>query len=266
MQNRFIVVAMMLCAMPVAAHGPGATEAVEGGSPHPDWSVTLGGGAIVAPSYPGSGSSRVLPLPYLDLRHRDWLFVSSLAGIGVNAPVTPSLRLGVAVLPDLGRSASAADRLRGWGDLGMGAIVKLFGTYSLGGINLLADVRRQFGAGNGTLIDAGVTSVLPLARRLILFPTATVTWANARLSRAYFGIDANQSATAFAQGSMLPVYSAGAGFRDTALAVMALVPLTDRLSVHSLLRAEMLLGDAAGSPLTTQRIQPTVGGFLAWRL
>jgi len=44
------------------------------------------------------------------------------------------------------------------------------------------------------------------------------------------------------------------------------VPLDERWSVQSLVRAEVLLGDAASSPITQQRIQPMFGGFLGYQL
>ena len=157
-----------------------------------------------------------MPQPFVDVRYRNLFFLSPIAGLGVNAVATSRLRVGVAVLPDFGRSASSADRLRGWGDVSAGANMKVFGMYFLGPVTLLADVRRQLGAGNGTLINAGVRRTLPLGRHLILFPTATVTWADGRYTRAFFGIDGNQSAIARAQDQALPTHAPGAGLRDAA--------------------------------------------------
>jgi len=52
-------------------------------------------------------------VPFLDVRYRNLLFLSPLTGLGVNAIATDRAQLGVAVLPDFGRSASSADVLRG---------------------------------------------------------------------------------------------------------------------------------------------------------
>jgi outer membrane scaffolding protein for murein synthesis (MipA/OmpV family) len=207
-----------------------------------------------------------MPLPYVEVKYRQSLFLSPFAGLGVNVIATRRLRAGIAVLPDFGRSASSSDRLRGWGDLSAGANVAVFGSYSLGPFSVLGDVRRQLGAGDGTLVGAGATSMIPFARHLVVVPTVKLTWADARYSRAYFGIDENQSAAAVAYGTALPVYSAGAGLRDVAFSLMTIVPLDERWSVQSLLRAELLLGDAASSPLVTRRIQPSAGAFVAYRL
>lgn len=262
MSPRWLAVAALLLALPAAAQTPDSAEAVPAVRPAPpDWSVTVGGGALVMPSFPGASSNRVLPAPFVDVRYRDRFFLSPFTGLGVNAIATPTLQAGVAVLPDFGRSASAAERLRGWGDIGAGADLRVFASWVIGPLALLADVRRQLGAGDGTLFDAGVTRPLPLARHLILIPTATVTWANARYSRAYFGVDPGQSAIAG-----IPVRSAGSGLRDATIAMVAVVPLDQRWSVQSIVRAEFLLGDAAASPVTEQRVQPMFGGFVAYRL
>jgi outer membrane protein len=231
-----------------------------------DWSVTIGAGAVGMPSYPGAASMRVMPMPIVDVQYRHVFFLSTVSGLGMNVIATRTLMAGFAVSPDLGRSASAADRLRGWGDISPGADLKLFGMYSLGPVALVANVIHQLSAGNGTLVDGGLTSTLPISRRFTLSATATVSWADARYTRAYFGVDGNQSVDALAHGAALSRYSVGAGPRDAALALFAVIPIDDHWSVQSLVRAEVLLGDAAGSPLTEKRVQPTVGGFVAYRL
>jgi outer membrane scaffolding protein for murein synthesis (MipA/OmpV family) len=185
----------------------------------------------------------------------------------VNLIAVPGVRLGVTLLPDLGRSASSSDRLRGWGDIGAGVDLKVFGQLRVvGPIAVLAGVRRQLGAGNGTVVDAGLTGTLPLLRRLFVSATGTVTWANARYTRSYFGVDADQSAAALSHGSVVPTFAAGAGLRDTSLALLASFRIDQHWSVNSIARAEVLLGDASRSPLTERRLQLTFGGFIAYRL
>jgi MltA-interacting protein MipA len=151
--------------------------------PASDWSVAVGGGALALPSHPGAASLRVLPLPFVDIRYKDVLFLSPIAGLGVNALSVETARFGVAFSPDFGRSASSSDRLRGFGDISAGAMVKVFGTYSVGPVALLADVRRELGGGDGTLADAGVTTTMPILPRLLLSATATLTWADAQYGR-----------------------------------------------------------------------------------
>src|SRR3954465_7633840 len=228
-----------------ATAGPGG----EASSPS-DWSIAVGAGALAAPSYPGSASTHVTPLPYFDVQYRQTVFFSAVSGLGINAVATRNMHFGVAVQPDFGRAASSGDRLRGLGDIAPGADLKLFGMYSLGPVTLLADLSRQLGAGNGMMVDGGVTSTFALARRFVLSATAMMSWADARYMRAYFGVPGTQSGDAPVQGSRVANYSAGGGLHGASLALFAAVPIDDRWSVQSLVRAEVLLGDAAASPLT----------------
>ena len=259
----------------VAAYAPGS-PAQEGdlasAAPperrlHSDWSFEFGAGALALPSFPGASSTKVIPLPWVDLHYRDLFFLSPISGLGVNLVAVPGARLGVALLPDFGRSASDSNRLRGRGDIGTGADLRLFGQLRvIGPVAVLAGVRRQLGGGNGTLVEGGLTSKLRLLPRLFLTATGTVTWANARYTQAYFGVDAAQSATALSFGNVLPPFAAGAGLRDASLALSANLRLDDHWSLQSIFKTEVLLGDAGRSPLTEQRLQWTFGGFIAYRL
>ena len=232
-----------------------------------DWSFEFGGGALALPSFPGAASTKVIPLPWVDLHYKDRFFLSPISGLGVNLVAVPGARLGVALLPDLGRSASSNNRLRGWGDIGAGADLRLFGLLQvIGPVAVLAGVRRQLGGGNGTVVDGGLAGTLRLLPRLAVTATGTVTWANARYTQAYFGVDAEQSATARSFGSVVPTFAPGAGLRDASLALSASFRLDHHWSVQSIARAEVLLGDAGRSPLTEQRVQLSFGGFLAYRL
>ena len=235
--------------------------------PRPDWSVSIGGGMLTQPSYPGASSTRLLPLPFIEASYKDRLFLSIIQGAGVNFLATPRVRLGVAAVPEFGRLASSSDQLRGWGDLSIGMSAKLFGRVELLGPGaMLASVRREFGAGNGALVEAGATSTFPRMRHLIVSTTATVTWANGRHTQSYFGVTPAQSAIALAQaqGSLVPAFTAGAGFRDTSLTLLAEVPFDRHWSVQAFVQIKYLLGDAAKSPLTQTRVQPTFAGFLAY--
>jgi len=72
------------------------------------WAVTFGAGAIAAPEYPGSSSLRLLPVPLVDVRYGNRFFISPL-GTGVNLIAERQLRVGISVMPDLGRAGDAAD-------------------------------------------------------------------------------------------------------------------------------------------------------------
>jgi len=105
-----------LALLAVAAYAPASpAEQINFASAAPldrplpsDWSFEFGGGALALPSFPGAASTRVLPLPFVDLRYGDRVFLSPISGLGVNLVAVPGARLGVALLPDLAARLSPA--------------------------------------------------------------------------------------------------------------------------------------------------------------
>ena len=229
-----------------AALSAGAAGAQEPGT---GWTVAVGGGAIAAPSYPGSGSYRIIPVPFLDLRYGNRFFASPL-GTGINFVAERQLRLGVSVAPDLGRGA---DSVRGLAGIGPAADVKLFAVVGAGPVGVLADVRHQLGGADGTLVDAGLTTTLPALPGLLVSATGLVTWADRQYMRSYFGSGPGP-------------FAAGEGLRDASLALMAYYRFDEHWGAQALARASLLLGDAAASPVTEHRLQPAVGGFVTYKL
>src|SRR5438132_10322358 len=54
-----------------------------------DWSFEFGGGSLALPSFPGAASTKVIPLPWVDLHYKDRLFLSPISGLGVNLVRSP---------------------------------------------------------------------------------------------------------------------------------------------------------------------------------
>jgi len=67
-------------------------------------------------------------------------------------------------------------------------------------------------------------------------------------------------------GSAVPTFAAGSWLRDTSLALNAIFRVDQHGSLQSIVRTEVLLGDAARSPLTQRRVQLTFGGLIVYRL
>ncbi len=230
-----------------------------------DWEVSIGAGVGAAPSYAGSSSLRVLPLPLIDVRYRDRFFVSFLAGAGANVIALPALHLGVAVAPDFGRSEGSDARLSGWAHIDPAAVGRLFAEIALGPLLVVSDIRRELGAASGTLVDLGFKSLFPLGRHLLLTGGAMLTWADGRYMREYFGIGQSQLAAARADHVTAATFVPGAGLRDLALSLGVIVPLDKHWSMNAFFRGSTLLGDAAGSPVAQQAMQFAMGTVLAYR-
>src|SRR2546428_13406365 len=105
------LIALVLIA---AAHEPGSDAdlgARADARSSSDWSITVGGGVLSTPSYPGAASSHVMPLPFFEGQYRQLVFLSPISGLGINAVSTRQLRARAACCPGPRPTACAADRL-----------------------------------------------------------------------------------------------------------------------------------------------------------
>src|SRR5262249_41225383 len=90
--------------------------------PHSDWSITLGGGAMVVPRYPGSEQYQIWPMPMSQVTYRDrgYLGPSTVGppGVGLGTYVVRSGAFRMTAEAGLGanRRAGRADALAGMDD------------------------------------------------------------------------------------------------------------------------------------------------------
>lgn len=249
--------AAMAISEPVAARA-------EGPSPS-DFSLSLGGGALLAPDYPGSNSYRVRPLPTLDAKYRDLLFLTLQDGLGANLVTMGGFRAGpLAVYQPGRRQSDNSSALRGLGTVGDSLAVGGFASYTLGGWTTKVTAVQDVTNGNDGFVLNGSLSYSTFLPPLILAATPGVTVADSRYNQSFFGITPAQSGR-----SGLPAYDADGGINSVDLALTAIYPATDRVSVVALAGFSRLLGDAADSPLVKDEGSPdqfVAGLFLTYRL
>ena len=129
-----------------------------------------------------------------------------------------------------------------------------------GPVQFLADVRHQLGGADGTQIDGGVLAGAPALPGIFVTASATLTWADGQYMRSYFA----------SAGGLAPIqgrpFAPGAGLRDATLSLTAFHRFDEHWGAQALARASLLLGDAAASPVTEQRLQPVVGGFVSYKI
>jgi len=229
----------------------------------PVWSVTVGGGGIVGPRfrYLGSDETQALPFPYIDARWRDRVFVSAVEGVGVNLIATEAVRAGAALYPDLGRKQSHGPLLRGMGDVGSTAEARAFVRYAGLPVSLDATIHRRLGAGQGGLAELGTSYASLVSSRLGLLVAASLTWMDDAYAKTFFGVSGVQAAR-----SGLSVYQPGAGLRDVAATLGYQVDLRGPWGLLGRVRVSRLVGDVAASPVVAEKTQPSIGGFLTYRL
>jgi len=195
----------------------------------PDWIVTVGGSAVIAPRYEGSRSMNSLAFPFLSVTFKDRVFLSAADGLGVYLLKAGPLRLGTAFSYSPGRAVKypsfednklkmKSDRvLRGWGHVDPAPALQAFVLFMAGPVGLKASVRHAVGGGDGTLVDLTASTQFPIGSRLVIPLHAGLTWSDARYNRTFFGVTPAQSARAAEAGVSIAPHTVGAGMKSASL-------------------------------------------------
>ena len=224
----------------------------------PTWQIELGVGGQFAPIADGLARYRVQPGPVIDVRYKDYAFISTGEGIGINLLTFSHFRLGAAITYDLGREVSQ-DRthLHGLENIDPAPEAKVFADYALAKgfpVTLRWDVRRQIGATDGWVGDFGAYTPLPgSSKSFAWFAGPTVTAGSKRYMDSYFGVTEYQTTmTNYRQ------YNAEAGLKSTGFGVSAAWLITPHVIVNVSSAVNRLLGSAAESPITESKLQGVV--------
>jgi len=106
----------------------------------------------------------------------------------------------------------------------------------------------------------GVDAKYHATQRLTLSIGPEVTWVNNQYAMTFFGLDAAQSTIA----GIAP-YRARSGINSVGVSAGASYMLTDHWSLAAHASYGRLQGDAANSPVTTDKTQRVYGGFVMYR-
>jgi outer membrane scaffolding protein for murein synthesis (MipA/OmpV family) len=260
--------AISLVAATVAYAQPSSLPGPPAGAPQ-GWSVSAGAGGLVSPAFRGASSYLVRPIPALIVRHGDDFALS-----GLEASYTP-LRSGPWSAGAQARFRFGQDEkdnrvdLQGLGDVDFAAEVGGFVRYGQGPLSLKASFAHDVAGGHGGQVGTlGAIYSLPLQRTrsgpVLLSAGPSVTWASGKFNRAYYGVDAGQSAR-----SGLARYRPGSGLESAGLSANLIAPLTSRITLVAVGGYDRLLDRAADSPRIRQRgsrDQGTIGLFLTYRI
>jgi outer membrane protein len=229
------------------------------------FSLSLGGGGLVAPDYPGSNSYRLRPLPALDASYADTVFLSVQDGLGANLVNRDGFKAGPVAVYQPGRHQSDnSSALRGLGTVGDAIAVGGFASYAFGDWTARVSGVQDITDGNGGFVLNGTLSYSTLLSELIVAVTPGITAVDNRYNASFFGISEAQS-----RRSGLPAYDADGGLQSADLALTAIYPATEHVSILALMAYGRLLGDAAASPLVEDEGSPNqfIGGlFLTYKL
>lgn len=223
------------------------------GGPMPDWRINIGGGAMTQPEFEGAKRYEINPSAVFDIRYRDIAFASDGEGLGLNLLRGTTYRAGIALSYDLGRDHHDDPRLRTLPNISPAPEMKVFAEAFILPFVLTAAVRQGLGGHNGMIADFGAYVPLPAAKDLYVFAGPTVSVANAKYMKSYFGVTPSQ-----AVGSPLTPFAAHGGLKDAGFGVTAVYLLGDKWIFVASGAFERLLGNAAKSPIVETRSQFTL--------
>ncbi len=223
------------------------------GGPVPDWRYNIGAGVLTQPNYEGAKRYEVLPSGIVDIRYKNIAFASDGEGIGVNLLHGTTYRAGIALSYDLGRNNTEDPRLRTLPTIGITPEVKLFAEYFFLPFVLTGNVRQGIVGHQGLIADFGAYVPIPLGSSLFLFAGPTVSLANTKYMKSYFGVTPGQAAN-----SPLRPYSPTSGAKDVGFGLSAAYLLSDNWVVVANSAYERLLGEAGNSPIVEDKSQFTV--------
>ena len=241
-----------------------------------DWDIRIGLGVKYDAEYEGSSEMKAQALPLVDITWKNLVFLNPRDGLGVHVYDKRDLAISVAVGYEQGRDESDSNDLRGMGDIDGAAVANLNMEYDLGPVKPYVGVSIHLGGSDGTLVEAGVEGIVPIAlfaRRMdtpdmkddgpkgpALKLGISATWADDNYMGSYFSVSSAQS---LASGHAL--YHVESGFKSLDFEVGVIFPFAENWAVNAQAGYSQLLGDAAESPIVKDDGQFSGGFFLSYR-
>lgn len=242
-----------------------AAAAAKGPPPGKDWTVRIGAGTILAPTFAGAGSYQLLLVPTLKVTYRDTFFASVEDGIGYAVIHQNGWRAGPVARFAFGRkedgdnpfrvAGTKTSALHGLGDVDSTLEAGGFAEYRWRRMNAKIGLRKGLNGHEGLVgnLSANYThtsqSLSPMAGSpLVASIGPRLTVVDSAYNKAFFGVDARQAAN-----SGLPLHSPGGGVLSYGVGSVMIVPVRQQLSAVFLAGYDRLSGDAGSSPLVTER-------------
>jgi MipA family protein len=221
--------------------------------------LRMGLGVGTTPDYVGSDDYRVIPLPSFELSYAGYALRSSRLGVEADLVGITGLDAGPIIRYDLGRSdvndsvvallpeVDGSVELGGF--VGAGAPLSVIGFDSSSIVAGRIEYLQGLGGGHEGATAAGSLSLIsPVTDSLTLIGSLSTTYMSADYANSYFDVSAPGSAA-----SGLPVFDAGAGFRDLGVTFVANYELNENWSLNGIGSFTRLIGDAAASPIVSER-------------
>jgi outer membrane protein len=218
-------------------------------------SILVGVAARTGPVYDGSKTNKTSPFPYIDIRglFHDRIFISDVAGLGVNIIEQGAFRAGMSFNYGGGRTSSDATRLKGLPDIKSAASVAGFMTYSIKPFAFEVKVNREFGSQPGTEVELGASLAMAPSPRWHVSVGTRVNWHDSKFNQKYFGITPAEAAQATAVGNTMAAYMPGSGLGSVGMTATSVYAITEHWGFVTRLGLRDLIGSQAKDSPLTQR-------------
>jgi MipA family protein len=261
-----VAVALTTVAIPVSALAQGASSTTD------DFGLSgsIGGGVATMPEYVGAKKMRATPIPELTLQYKTRsLGTFDIGSRGIRwAPVAnEQYTLGVLVAVGEGRDEKGSGlrrnkvipRLKGLGKISVAPETGVFGTVKLAGFGIDATVLKGEKKGHNG-IHADISIGYPfMVGDVGMTIGGVLKCADDKYMQAFFGVTPKQ-----ALNSKYRAFNAEAGMFSYGLSAAAQYPLTKAVVLRGFAGVDRLTGDAAKSPITEKKLQPTAGLVIAY--
>lgn len=225
------------------------------------WTVTIGAGGNFRPDFEGSTHYLLSPIPIFSVQRAgsgQQPFISPRDGASIALFDNGSFRAGPVLAGLPSRKASSDSALNGLYDIKttieFGGFVEYF---PVDWFRARAEVRRGFlGASGGVFADLTADAIVPVWDRLTWSVGPRLSFANTHATSPFFSIDQTESLA-----SGLPLFDAKGGLHSVGVGTQLRYQITPHWEAHSTIEYERLTGDAAASPLITQRGSPNQTSF-----
>jgi outer membrane protein len=261
----FGLVAAFLLPSP-AALGQPAADPFALNSRSSAWSVILGAGAAVRPTFEGSDRYFVSPVPLVSINYDDMVTLDT-AGLSAYWRAA-GLQIGGGLTYSLGRRqggngifTAGDERLNGLGDIPGALGLRGYANYRLGPITLGTTFTKYLANGNdGILVDVLVEAPFRIGDKTTITGRVSTTWADQSYMQSYFGVTPLQSIN-----SGYATFQAGSGIKDVELGINVRHQLNRFLLVSVDGRVSRLTGYAEGSPITVSNVNSRFLAMIGYR-
>jgi outer membrane protein len=219
----------------------------------PTWRWNVGPGAVAAWEYPGADDVEVLPIPALDVTYGRSFFLHWRRGLGAYLLNDEERQLGASIWWRRGRDHRDAERIAALEDVEDSAVAQLFFNRNIGPLALSATVAQAIDENTGLTVEGSAAWRFQLAPTTRAQLGVQAMLGNDRYMRTYFGISPEDTIR-----SGLPEHSIDAGLRTLGAFAMISHDLTPRWTLAAFASIDLLLGDAADSPVVEREQMPAL--------